>query len=201
MSSYLCHFEHQFVHAKLPKETGVCPLNSKAIVQKAISLRLSRGKVVTKCRKFERANHTSTIARSIGIFCNIYIGIFLIRYIFLDLNITAVVIIDIYVSTLCHRCVAELKKRIIKFILERNPTKKLLLLLKTVKTSRNGRVDKSNQNCIHLKTFLQIPPLLLDFKCSLSKGSSSLIFDRILQSKTDIFSYFARYIILLFCII
>ena len=79
--------------------------------------------MVTKCRKFERANHTSTIARSIGIFCNIYIGIFLIRYIFLDLNITAVVIIDIYVSTLCHRCVAELKKRIIEFILERNPTK------------------------------------------------------------------------------
>jgi len=93
-------------------KTGVCPLNSKAIVQKAISLRLSRVKVVTKCRKFERANHTSTIARSIGIFCNIYIGIFLIRYIFLDLNITAVVIIDIYVSTLCHRCVAELKKEL-----------------------------------------------------------------------------------------
>ena len=52
-----------------------------------------------KCRKLERASHTSTtIARSIGRFYNIYIyiGIFLIRYIFLDLNITAVVITDIY---------------------------------------------------------------------------------------------------------
>ena len=52
---------------------------------------------VTNCRKFLRAKHTSTIARSIGRFYNIYIGIFLIRYIFLDLNITAVVIADIYI--------------------------------------------------------------------------------------------------------
>lgn len=64
---------------------------------------------------------------------------------------------------------------------------KWLLLLKTVKTSRNGGELWEEEATIHLK----IPPLALQV-CTF-KGSSSLIFDNILQSKADIFSYLERW--------